>query len=149
MIGPNNPRHALNQSDANLAPIMTWSSAFSRALGFLLFFTLRFEWLFRVFSFLLIGCCNHFSFDLMTLNRKALWLHRWLSVHPFYSLKAVEWWALNSRTVKYAMWNGCECLGGYFYLELTRSLRIRYGITKKRNADFFCVFNAIRILHLK
>ena len=102
-------------SDANLASVMTWSSAFSRALGFLLVFTLRFEWLFRVFSFLLIGCCNHISFDLMTLNRKALWLSRWLSVHSlrwnwYFFLTCVyvclwfsgrEWFCISTQTPWY------------------------------------------------
>ena len=35
MIGPENSLHSLNQSDAKLKPITTWSPAFSRALGIL------------------------------------------------------------------------------------------------------------------
>ena len=33
VIGPENSRHFLNQSDANVISITTWSPAFSRALG--------------------------------------------------------------------------------------------------------------------
>ena len=33
VIGPENSRHSLNQSDAKLKPTTTWSPAFSRALG--------------------------------------------------------------------------------------------------------------------
>ena len=35
-------------------------------------FTLSSHWLFRVFSFLLIGRCDYLGFSLTTLNRKAL-----------------------------------------------------------------------------
>ena len=35
MIGPENPLHSFNQSDAKLKPITTWSPAFSRALEIL------------------------------------------------------------------------------------------------------------------
>lgn len=35
MIGPENPLHSFNQSDAKLKPITTGSPAFSRALGIL------------------------------------------------------------------------------------------------------------------
>ena len=36
VIGPQNSRHSLNQSDEKLTPIATWPPAFSRALGGLL-----------------------------------------------------------------------------------------------------------------
>lgn len=58
VIGPGNSRHSLNQSDAKLKPITTWSVEFSRALDILVGFILSSHWLFRVFSFLLIGHCN-------------------------------------------------------------------------------------------
>ena len=48
----------LNQSDAKLKSITTWSPAFSRALGGLVVFTLSSHWLSKVFYFLLIGCCD-------------------------------------------------------------------------------------------
>ena len=41
VIGP------VNQSDAKLKPITSWSPAFSRALGSLLAFTLSFHWFFK------------------------------------------------------------------------------------------------------
>ena len=40
VIGLENSRHPLSQSDAKLKPIMTWSLAFSRASGRLHVFTL-------------------------------------------------------------------------------------------------------------
>ena len=49
MIGPENLRHSLNQSDAELLPLIAWSSAFSRALGSLVIFIARSHWLFRYF----------------------------------------------------------------------------------------------------
>ena len=33
VIGPENSRHSLDQSDANLTPITTWSPAFSALFG--------------------------------------------------------------------------------------------------------------------
>ena len=47
-------RRSLNQSDAKLKPIPTWSPAFSRALGGLLGFTLSSYWFLMVWNFLLI-----------------------------------------------------------------------------------------------
>ena len=60
VIGPENPRHSRNQSDAKLKP--TWSPAFSRALGSFVVSTLSSHWLGKVFSFLPIGCCDYFGF---------------------------------------------------------------------------------------
>ena len=45
VIGPENSRHSLNQSDAKFKPITTWSPAFSRALGIFLGFTFCSHWL--------------------------------------------------------------------------------------------------------
>ena len=39
VIGPENSHHPLNQSDAKLKPLTTWSPSFSRALGSLIVFT--------------------------------------------------------------------------------------------------------------
>ena len=71
VIGPENSHRFLNQSDATLKPITAWS-AFSRALGCLVVFTLSSQWLFKVFSFLHIGLCDNTSFGFTTLNRKSL-----------------------------------------------------------------------------
>ena len=73
MIGAKNSRRSLNQSDAKLKPITTWSFAFSRALGSLLGFTSSSLWFLKVFSKLLIGCCDNFGFRSTTLNRSMLY----------------------------------------------------------------------------
>ena len=69
-----NLRHPLNQSDAKVKPIATWSLAFSRAWGRLHVFTLSSHWLPLKFSFVLIGRYDYFGFGFTTLNRKALYL---------------------------------------------------------------------------
>ena len=51
MIGPENSLHSLNQSDAKLKPITTWSPAFSRALGILV-----------VLLWVLTGSLSYFPF---------------------------------------------------------------------------------------
>ena len=56
-----NLRYLLNQSDAKLKPITTWSPAFSRALCSLVGFIWSSHWLIHVFSFLLIGRCDCFQ----------------------------------------------------------------------------------------
>ena len=55
VIGPEYSRHFVNQSDAKLNPIMTWSPAFSRALSILFVVTLISYWLLKVFFFHLTG----------------------------------------------------------------------------------------------
>ena len=62
MIGLENLRHSLDQSDAKLKSVMSWSPTFSCALGSLVgfFFTLSSCYLFKVFSFILIGPCDYF-----------------------------------------------------------------------------------------
>ena len=45
VIGPENSRRSLNQSDAQLTSIATWSPTFSRVLCDLLVFTLSSHWL--------------------------------------------------------------------------------------------------------
>ena len=64
LYGPQNSCHFLSRSDSLLKPITTCSPAFSRALGILLDFALSSHWLFNVLSFLLIGRCNYFGFNL-------------------------------------------------------------------------------------
>ena len=53
-------------------PIMTWSPVFSCALVGLLLFTLISHWLFRIFFFLLIGCCEYFGLGFSAFSWKAL-----------------------------------------------------------------------------
>ena len=55
VIGPENSHYSLNQSDAKLKPLTTWSPSFSRASGSLVVFT-------QVVSSLLIGSFDHFGF---------------------------------------------------------------------------------------
>ena len=64
LYGPQNSYHFLSRSDSLLKPITTCSPAFSRALDILLDFSLSSHWLFNVLSFLLIGRCNYFGFNL-------------------------------------------------------------------------------------
>ena len=47
-------RYFLNQSDAKLKPMTTWSFAFSFALSSVVGFTLSFHWHLKIFSFLLL-----------------------------------------------------------------------------------------------
>ena len=73
VIGLENSRHPLNQSDAKVKPIATWSLAFSRAYDRLPVFSLSSHWLPLKFSFVLIGHYDYFGFGFTTLNRKALY----------------------------------------------------------------------------
>ena len=68
VIGLENSRHPLSQSDAKLKPIAIWSLAFSRAWGRLHAFTLSSHWLLMIFTFVLIGRCDYFGFGFATLN---------------------------------------------------------------------------------
>ena len=47
-------RYFLNQSDAKLKPMTTWSFAFSFALSSVVGLTLSFHWHLKIFSFLLL-----------------------------------------------------------------------------------------------
>ena len=64
MIGPENSRHFLNQSDSKLKSIATWSLLFSRASVRFLLLTLDSNWLLAIFSPFLTGCCDYFGFIL-------------------------------------------------------------------------------------
>ena len=75
VIGLENLRHSLDQSDAKLKPIATWSLAFSRAWDRLRVFTLSSHWFVVIFIFVLIGRCDYFGFGFSTLNRKLLYYH--------------------------------------------------------------------------
>ena len=50
---------------------LTWSLAFSRALGCLLVLTLSYHWLLVILSFALIGSFEFIGFCVTTLNRNA------------------------------------------------------------------------------
>ena len=71
MIGLENSRHPLNQSDAKLKTITAWSPAFSRALASLTVLALSSHWLLKVFL-LLIGRYDYFGFGIMTQLEKFL-----------------------------------------------------------------------------
>ena len=72
VIGPESSCHFLNQLDVKVTTIMTWSPAFSRALGSLVVFTSSSHLLVKMFFFPLIDCCDSFCFALTTGNQKAL-----------------------------------------------------------------------------
>ena len=72
MIGLENLRHPLNQSDGKVKPSATWSLAFSRAIGRVHVFTFSSHWLLVVFAIVLTGRYDYFGFGVTTLNRKAL-----------------------------------------------------------------------------
>ena len=62
MIGLENSRHSLNQSDAKLKPIATSSLAFSRASSSLLGLPLSPHWLAKMSISVLIDRCDNLSF---------------------------------------------------------------------------------------
>ena len=57
-------------TNQKLKPILTWSTAFSRALGGLLVLTLSSHWFLVILSVVLIGYWDYFRFCSTTLNRK-------------------------------------------------------------------------------
>ena len=67
VVGLENSRHFLNQSAAKLQPI----TRFKQVVCLSVFFSLSSDWLIKVISFLLIGCCDYFGFA--TLHTKALY----------------------------------------------------------------------------
>ena len=77
MIGPENSRHFLNQSDSKLKSIAPWSHAFSRASGRSLVLTLSFYWFLAIFSFILIGCCDNISFKFDDFESKSARSRAW------------------------------------------------------------------------
>ena len=73
VIGPENYRHSLNQSDAKQRTIATWSPVFSRALGSSLGFSASSSFFFFCgIFFRLLGRSDNFGFRCRTRNRKAL-----------------------------------------------------------------------------
>ena len=86
--GSENSHNSLNQSDAKLKPITTWSPAFSRALGSLVF-ALSSHWLLKVFSCLSIGCCDYLGLVLRHSIEKRFVSFRWFFMdrsNRFFSL---------------------------------------------------------------
>ena len=63
VLVPENLYHPLNQLD---------SKPKAMSVSIVLDFTLHSDWLFVIFSFLLIGCFNHFGFCFVTVKGKAL-----------------------------------------------------------------------------
>lgn len=63
VLVPENLYHPLNQLD---------SKPKAMSVNIVLDFTLHSDWLFVIFSFLLIGCFNHFGFCFVTVKAKAL-----------------------------------------------------------------------------
>lgn len=63
VIGPRNPRHLRDQSDAKLKSVTTWSHAFFRSLGSSVVSSLSSHLAFEgFFSFPLISCCEYFGY---------------------------------------------------------------------------------------
>ena len=82
VIGPENSRCSLNQSNEKIKTIATLSFAFSRALSGLLVYTLSSHWLYRVLSFLMIGSIGYSPFLWLALSGTLLsydWLYWVLS----------------------------------------------------------------------
>ena len=72
LIGSQNSRHFLNQSDAKLKPIVIWSHAFSRAWRRLDVFASSSDWFLVLFSSVVIGQSDYFGFGFTILNWKQL-----------------------------------------------------------------------------
>ena len=93
VIGLENSRQPLSQSDAKLKPIATWSLAFSRARGRLHAFTLSSHWLLLIFSSVLIGRCDYFGFGLRHSIEKRSSMASWYSVwYGGHCLLSVSYW---------------------------------------------------------
>ena len=60
VIGLENSRRSLDQSDTKLKPITTCRPRFPALQAVCLFFSP--DWLFRIFFFLLIGHCDYYDF---------------------------------------------------------------------------------------
>ena len=80
MIGPENLLHFLNQSDAKLKPITTWSLVFSRASLEQFVLNLSSYRLLEISSFHFIS--DYFGFAFTTLNRKQLYGQASLALTP-------------------------------------------------------------------
>ena len=62
VIGAENSRHHLNQSETKLKPVMIWTPEFSRVSRRLPFFTLSSNSLMMISTSVPICCCDYFSF---------------------------------------------------------------------------------------
>ena len=79
VIGLENLRHFLNQSDAKLTLITTWSPAFSRALGSLVIFLLVLigSWRYFPFSWLAVGITLVLVSDIPSKSVTLFEFHNW------------------------------------------------------------------------
>ena len=73
VIGQQNSLHFFNQWGAKPKPIATCTRAFSRALRLLHVIASYSDWFITLFTSVVIGQSNNFSFGFTTLNRKPLW----------------------------------------------------------------------------
>ena len=73
VIGTKDLCLALDQSDAKLKPVLTWSRAFYRALGSLVVRTMSSHCLLKEFTFILLGSCDFLWFWFYDTQRKILY----------------------------------------------------------------------------
>ena len=106
VIGPENSRCSLNQSNEKIKTIATLSFAFSRALSGFLVYTLSSHWLYRVLSFLMIGSIGCSPFLWLALSGTLLsydWLYWVLSFLMIGSIgySPFLWLALSGTLLSY------------------------------------------------
>ena len=114
VIGPEGSCHFFNQWDAKVTPIMTWPPAFSRALGSLVVFTSSSQRLVKIFSFLLIDCCDSFCFALTTRNQRALdWkikVRKWESLLDWSFCLSNFSFSLRLQLIQFSSFDNIVCL---------------------------------------
>ena len=114
VIGPESSCHFLNQLDVKVTTIMTWSPAFSRALGSLVVFTSSSQRLVKIFSFLLIDCCDSFCFALTTRNQRALdWkikVRKWESLLDWSFCLSNFSFSLRLQLIQFSSFDNIVCL---------------------------------------
>ena len=116
VIGPEGSLfcHFFNQWHAKVTPIMTWPPAFPRALGSLVVFTSSSQRLVKIFSFLLIDCCDSFCFALTTRNQRALdWkikLREWESLLDWSFCLSNFSFSLRLQLIQFSSFDNIVCL---------------------------------------
>ena len=114
VIGPESSCHFFNKLDAKVTPIMTWPPAFPRALGSLVVFTSSSQRLVKIFSFLLIDCCDSFCFALTTRNQRALdWkikLREWESLLDWSFCLSNFSFSLRLQLIQFSSFDNIVCL---------------------------------------
>ena len=97
-----------------VTPIMTWPPAFSRALGSLVVFTSSSQRLVKIFSFLLIDCCDSFCFALTTRNQRALdWkikVRKWESLLDWSFCLSNFSFSLRLQLIQFSSFDNIVCL---------------------------------------